>query len=365
MTQASANLGGPVVYMDFTHLGRHVTGIERVTIELFEKVPFPGAEIRPVRARGAIDMILKQQVLLPFLALVNRKARFVLPGFPPSPLFAFARDRVLHYVHDAFLITRPQDLSLKARLYMAWPFRRALTGLRYFLTNSEKTRGEIMPFLAPDATVALYRPHVRNVFGLDAQARRRPRRANEPLCLVSMGTVEPRKNYPAAVRILKELRGLGQADAELHIVGRPGWGDDLALEGTPGVVLHGYLASPAVKGLLERADVYLCTSHDEGLGLPLLEVQYAGLPVAAPDAPVFREALGGSGWYIDPSDATGSARAILDRLAESDARTSCAEAAARNLARWNCAAQNDLVRVQALFAEPQVAPSDSATRETA
>lgn len=355
----------PVVYIDFSHLGRNVTGIERVTIELFEKVIFPGCEVRPVRSRGTLGMVFTQHVLLPLKALTDARARFVFPGFPPSPLFAFARERVIHYVHDAFLITRPQDLNARARIYMAWPFKRAVSSLRYFLTNSEKTRAEIGPFVSADAAITLYRPKVHNVFGLDAATRSAARVAGAPIRIVSMGTVEPRKNYAAAVAILSALRAAGAADAELHIAGRAGWGKDAALIGsTPGVTLHGYLETAAVKSLIEGADIYLCTSHDEGLGLPLLEVQFAGLPVVAPDARVFREALGSSGVFIDPAQPHAAARTILDLVAHEPGRADAARRAAQNLARWNAAADEDLARVRAIIAAPIDLPLAATAHES-
>jgi glycosyltransferase involved in cell wall biosynthesis len=354
----------PVVFIDFSHLGRHVTGIERVTIELFERVAFPGADIRPVRAKGTASMIWVQQVVLPFKALLHPQARFVFPGFPPSPLFVFARDRVIQYVHDAFLITRPQDLNTKARIYMAWPFKHALTGLRFFHTNSEKTRAEILPFVAADAAISLYRPKVENIFGLDASVRQTPRDADRPLRIVSMGTVEPRKNYAAAVRILSALRSAGAADAELHIIGRAGWGaDSELLRSAAGVTVHGYLEIANARALIESADLYLCTSHDEGLGLPLLEVQFAGLPVVAPDAPVFREALGMSGLYIDTAVPEAAAQAILNLVQDPAERAAAAKAAAANLKRWNDAAHDDMRRVRALFETPAALPLVKQQRE--
>ena len=42
------------VYLDLTHLGRHVTGIERVSIEQFEKVDFESADVIPVRSSGTL-----------------------------------------------------------------------------------------------------------------------------------------------------------------------------------------------------------------------------------------------------------------------------------------------------------------------
>lgn len=338
------------VYLDLTHTGRHVTGIERIAIELFEKANFRGADVQAVRAGNVPLMILKQQLLFPLLALLHPRAVFLFPGFPPSPLMIFARSRVVLYVHDCFLITRRADLGLKAKLYMAWPFRRAVAGLRYFMTNSEKTRRELQPFVAADAQIALYRPCVRNVFDLAAGDRAtRPSRP-APLKLVALGTVEPRKNYRAALAVLDALATIGHADAELHIIGRPGWGADAeALAAHSRVTMHGYLSTTDAKRVIEASDLYLCTSHDEGLGLPLLEVQFAGLPVVAPDAPVFREVLGASGTFIDAADAAGAAQRIARIMTAPDWRRATATAALANVTAWNEAAGADAARAESLF----------------
>jgi len=348
------------VYLDLTHLGRHVTGIERVAIEQFEKVAFAHAEIRPVRSAGLLSMLFRQQILLPLLALLSPRAMFIFPGFPPSPFFALIPHRVILYVHDTFLISRPQDLSHKARLYMAPQFKLAVRRLKRFLVNSEKTRGELLAYIRPDAEIALYRPAVTNIFGLAPQRDRDPK---GPLRLVTLGTVEPRKNYRAALAILDVLRAGANPDAELHVIGRPGWGEDAALIAShSGTIVHGYLDPADAKRVLESADVYLCTSHDEGLGLPLLEAQYAGLPIVAPEKPVFREVLGPSGTYIDPANPETAAEKIASLVGKHGWREQSRVAASANLARWNAAAAADLAKVTSIFSEHQAltAPSCSA-----
>ncbi len=338
------------VFLDLTHLGRHVTGIERIAIELFEARRFEGAVFRPVRSNGTLSMIVMQQIWLPLLALFNPQARFVFPGFPPSPLFVFARNRTVLYVHDLFLITRPQDLSRKAKLYMAWPFNIAVKGLRHFLVNSEKTRSELAPFVKSDASITLYRPSVRNVFDLSAAGRNGLSANASPLRVVSVGTVEPRKNYRAAAEIVAQLNALRPGGAQLHIVGRAGWGPDAGfLADHPNAVVHGFLSPAEAKRVIGGADFYLCTSHDEGLGLPLLEVQYAGLPVAAPDIPVFREVLGHSATFIDPSRPEDAARKIMEFLSRPDWRARSAAEAQANVARWNTEAEKDGERARTMF----------------
>ncbi len=336
------------IYVDHTHLGRHVTGLERITMELFSPAALAPLEVEPVTAQGVPQMIMTQTLGLP-IKLAALSSVLLCPGFPPSPLLRPFASRVLPYIHDLFLLSRPADLNRRARLYMAAPFKLAVRRYPHFLVNSLDTRQQLAAHCRPDASITLYRPPVRNVFDLEAAARaeRLPGRAR----LVALGTVEPRKNFVAAAQIVGALRALGFADATLDIVGRRGWGSDWqTLEMMPGVTLHGYQPADRVRELLHDADLFICTSHEEGLGLPLLEAQYAGLPVVAPDAAIFREVLDTSGIFIDPAEPNAAATRIGALLSEPGWRARHIDLATRNLARWNALAAADRNTVIALIA---------------
>jgi glycosyltransferase involved in cell wall biosynthesis len=336
------------IYVDHTHLGRHVTGLERITLELFSRAALAPLDVVPVTAQGTRQMVMRQSFGLP-LRLAASSSVLLCPGFPPSPLLRPFASRVLPYIHDVFLLSRPADLNLRARLYMASPFRLALRSYPHFLANSRDTRRKLAEHCRPDAAITLYRPPVRNVFGLNAEGR--TERRDGRLRLVALGTVEPRKNFRAAAKILSALRMHGFPDATLDIVGRQGWGEDWQMLGSmPGVSLHGYQPDQSVAKLLEAADVFLCTSHEEGLGLPLLEAQYAGLPVVAPDDAIFREALDASGTFIDPSEPKAAAATIAGLLSDRHWRARHVALAAQNLNRWNALASADRDSVITLIA---------------
>jgi glycosyltransferase involved in cell wall biosynthesis len=103
----------------------------------------------------------------------------------------------------------------------------------------------------------------------------------------------------------------------------------------------GFVDDRAVAGLVREWDLYLTTSHDEGLGLPLLELQHAGIPIVASDIPVFREVLGEAGALIDPAAPAEAAERIDAVLRGPDARGRAREAGRLNIARWNRLAAND------------------------
>jgi glycosyltransferase involved in cell wall biosynthesis len=117
------------------------------------------------------------------------------------------------------------------------------------------------------------------------------------------------------------------------------------------VTLHGYQPGKRVMQLLDAADIFICTSHDEGLGLPLLEAQYGGLPIVAPDAAIFHEVLDASGIFVDPADPAAAATKITAMLSDHQWRSRYVGLAAQNLKRWNAQASVDRDAVIDLIAE--------------
>ncbi|MBN9062503.1 MAG: glycosyltransferase, partial [Rhizobiales bacterium] len=152
--------------VDETHCGRHVTGIERITLELFSQQALAPFDVLPVRSSSRKRMVWDQNVVLPLRSIQNPAALVLCSGFPPAPALTLRGSRVVTYIHDLFLLTRPADLNWRARAYMAPSLRFALRRLRNFFVNSEATLHELRRFARPDADIRLYRPEVRNVLGL-------------------------------------------------------------------------------------------------------------------------------------------------------------------------------------------------------
>ena len=339
------------IIIDATHLGkRHITGIERITLELFSQYAMQPLKTRSVDTKNRLHMMWQQNITLPIMALKNRNALFIIPGFPPSILMTFFGARVVPYIHDLFLITRWSDLGFVGKFYMSIPFRFAVRNLPMFLVNSETTGFELRKFCKQDAEIILYRPPVRNVFSVSDKARNVKQNMCGTLKLIALGTVEPRKNLCAAANILAELRAGAYPNATLDIIGKIGWGGDAeTLKTCEGITLHGYKSSSEIKELIENSDLLISTSHDEGLGLPLLEAQYSGICVVAPNKPVFREVLGESGVFIEPSEAQKSAKIITDLVVTPKWRAKQSELSQQNILRWNALAASDHIKVIALL----------------
>src|SRR3979409_2007750 len=126
------------IYVDHTHLGRHVTGLERITLELFSPAALAPLDIEPITARGTRQRVTTQPFGLP-MRLAASSSILLCPGFPPSPLLRPFASRVLPYIHDTFLLSRPADISCRARRHIAAPLKLSLQHYPRFLANSIDT----------------------------------------------------------------------------------------------------------------------------------------------------------------------------------------------------------------------------------
>jgi glycosyltransferase involved in cell wall biosynthesis len=134
--------------------------------------------------------------------------------------------------------------------------------------------------------------------------------------VLSVSTLEPRKNFPGLIRAWERVVARGDPDLRLVIVGEAGWREDRVLtEMRPGVargqILHlQHLPQEDLQALLHCAACFAFPSFNEGFGYTPLEALQAGTPCVVSDLPVFRWIFGDSALYVDPYDSESIANGI-------------------------------------------------------
>lgn len=110
------------------------------------------------------------------------------------------------------------------------------------------------------------------------------------LNLLSVSTIEPRKDYPLLINSFRSALKKG-FKANLFIVGRKGWGSDLdyLLKNTPFIYWFENSSDSILSGLYRVADVFVSSSIYEGFGLTLLEASHYKLPLLLRNIPVYKE----------------------------------------------------------------------------
>ena len=164
--------------------------------------------------------------------------------------------------------------------------------------------------------------------------------------LLTVGTLEPRKNVDRLVRAFRQVRPSLPEPWRLVIVGPAGWGPEPStLRATDGIVFTGALPAPVLAELYRRARAFAYVPLTEGYGLPPLEAMREGTPALVADEVPSVHDLGEPGpapaRIVDPLDvddiAAGLAAVLTDEALRADLTARGAEHAA--VRTWDSAAR--------------------------
>jgi glycosyltransferase involved in cell wall biosynthesis len=185
--------------------------------------------------------------------------------------------------------------------------------------------------------------------GDDVIAGARQRHRLPERFVLTVGTIEPRKNLTTLLEAYAEIRRR-HPDVGLVVVGGTGWMAEpfferlraLGLERE--VVLTGHLPDEDVVPILNAAEVFAFPSEFEGFGLPPLEAMACGAPVVSSDAASLPEVVGDAGVLVPPRDVAGWVNALERVLGDPALRS---ELAAKGVARaagftWEASARATL-----------------------
>jgi alpha-1,3-rhamnosyl/mannosyltransferase len=209
-------------------------------------------------------------------------------------------------------------------------FGRTLARSSALICDSECVRRELIERhgVAPDrvtavplAARALFRPVPADGAALrvvpDGLAHRR--------YVLSVGTIEPRKNLDAVVGAYSALTDDFRRRFPLVIVGMKGWLtsrlESLIEAGVRSreIRVLGYVDDEELARLYASARMLIYPSLYEGFGLPPLEAMASGTPVITSNVSSLPEVVGDAGIQVDPYDVDALREAIR-LLSEDDGR---------------------------------------------
>lgn len=107
------------------------------------------------------------------------------------------------------------------------------------------------------------------------------------------------------------------------------------------IAIHNGVTDEQYRQLLAQCRCLVTASRIEGFGLPIIEAQRDGTPVACSDTPIFREVAGKSAVFFDPNDPKSCADAI-ERFADPSIRQRYVNLGRQNVARFTWDASADI-----------------------
>ncbi len=185
-------------------------------------------------------------------------------------------------------------------------------------------------YLAPRATSVTI-PHV----GLDNLAARYQVKAPY---VVAVGGLSAHKNISRLIRAFAQ--GASGFPHRLVLVGHLPPGTDLQAEIAgmglaDRVITTGYVPDEHILPFLGHADLFVFPSWYEGFGLPVLEAQQAGVPVACSTAGALPEVAGDGAIFFDPYSVEEIAKTINKCLDNAELRQALVQKGYANLTRFS------------------------------
>jgi glycosyltransferase involved in cell wall biosynthesis len=135
-----------------------------------------------------------------------------------------------------------------------------------------------------------------------------------PPYVLTVGTIEPRKDLPTLVAAVERVRA-SHPDLTLVVNGPRGWGDVRGLD-RPFVRVVGEQPWPVVDALYRSAAACCVASLYEGFGLPVVEAMARRLPVVATTGSSLEELVTGAGLLFAPGDVDGCVEQLASVLGD-------------------------------------------------
>lgn len=245
---------------------------------------------------------------------------FHSPDFVAAPQ---RRGRSIVTIHDLSFLAAPDCAEPSLRKYLrraVWDSVRKADSL---VAVSANTKADLVRLLripgeridvVPNGTDERFSPvtEPERIAGLRAQLG-----LNEPYIL-TVGTLEPRKNLVRLLEAYRLLRDRGMAQ-RLVIAGRKGWLYGPIFEAVnrldlgPTVTFLDFVDDADLPALYSAAEAFVYPSIYEGFGIPPLEAMACGTPVIASNTSSLPEVLDKAAILVDPVDTRAIAWGI-DRV---------------------------------------------------
>lgn len=150
--------------------------------------------------------------------------------------------------------------------------------------------------------------------------------------VISVGTLEPRKNLESLLPLGPELQRRG---IDLVLVGPSGWADvGASVQRATSVRWLGFVPTSDRDALLAGAELSAQPSLAEGFGLPVLEAMARGTAVVTSASTSTAEVAGDTGVLVDPKGGDEVREAVLDLLDDPDRAAQLGAAGRRRAAEF-------------------------------
>lgn len=275
----------------------------------------------PVRPGGGLGHALALQGRIPGLARRVSADLVLCPNFlAPLRRGPFTTAVV---VQDLAFVHHGSTIPLGRRMYYGALARRSIRHASVVLATTRTIADELAGF---EPSVAS-RTRIAPLGVSPAHLATDPELTDRPGgALLSVGTLEPRKNLGRVLTAHGRLCRRFSDFPSLRLVGAAGWGKRQVLDALAGhpapwkVARLGYLSDQDLATEYRRSRGLVFCSLYEGFGLPVVEAMAHGCPVLCSRGTALAEVAGGAALLVDPKNLGEMEQGMLRLATDAPAR---------------------------------------------
>ena len=187
-------------------------------------------------------------------------------------------------IHDLTPILFPKFHLLHSRLFHKFFLKRILRKSHLILANSHNTKADLLKYYPKIADrVQVIYPAVDKIFTPQNSREVLDNRGINNDYILSVGTIEPRKNYISLLKAFEVYKRNNPEDKrDLVIIGKKGWKTDELFsyynrsEYKDNIIFLHDVKTEELPAFYSHCSVFVFPSHYEGFGFPLLEAYKCG-----------------------------------------------------------------------------------------
>lgn len=283
----------------------------------------------PFKGRGLINTIIRSI----FEGFYWRKEEKVEKwDLFHSPFFHSPRlksSKLIVTVHDLRFHRYPNTYTLLRFLFLKKAVKRAVKRADKIISISYFTKEELIDaYKIPDNKIivvheAINPDHFKKSFTLSQEEGKFVKKLGKDPFVLSVGHLEPRKNYARLIRAFKKITPKIPKDSKLVIVGKLGhdYAETLSLINQNNNVLYlNFVSQDMLNWLYSNATLFAFPSFYEGFGFPPMEAAMHGTISAVSNTSSIPEVCGKTALYFNPFDEEDIANKLRAGITDENLR---------------------------------------------
>lgn len=305
----------------------------------------------------------KQRIIAEQFKILGEFPKADLVHYPDYSVPIFCARPTVITMHDMAKVRFPNTYNLGQRIWNSTMLRISVKKASKIICVSNFTKRELIDIfkVSAEKTDVVYNGlnPLNNAVATD-DAVFREFGIGESYIL-SVNTIEPRKNIVSLIRSFDKLRRHGAVN-QLVLVGATGWLSKpifqevraLGLEGN--VVFTGFVSDNKLLALYRNAKAFVYVSLYEGFGFPPLESMACGVPAVVSNVASLPEVMGDAAAYVEPLNIDSICETVQEVLTNDTLRKRLIERGVERCAlfEWRRAAKETIQVYQSLLSSSKI-----------